>query len=222
MRYTRYDYKRKKGDSFVWWLLLIIILSIIIGIGVYNIFLIGGNESNGTTSNEKTISTEENKSFTAIQCGLYANEQSAQELLNTIPEEYGAFIVQEAGKFKIIAGIFMYEEAEAKSSELAAANISNFRIKYDMPIADTGTKIEGEIIQGYIMIINNVYKKDVKSINTDEFKAWTEEASSKVSDNEEIKLLVENIKNLPVEYNEESSKDSLNFLYNILIKYKIS
>ena len=48
-----------------------------------------------------------------------SNEQSAQELLKTIPEEYGAFIVQEDGKFKVIAGIFMYEEAEKKSNELS-------------------------------------------------------------------------------------------------------
>ena len=45
MRYTRYDYKKKKGDSFVWWLLLIIILSIIIGIGIYNMFFLDGNKS---------------------------------------------------------------------------------------------------------------------------------------------------------------------------------
>jgi len=227
MRYTRYDYKKKNGDRFVWWLLLIIILSIIIGIGIYNIFFLDGNKSDnaskGTTSNEKTISTGENKAFAAIQCGLYANEQSAQEFLKTIPEEYGAFIVQEGGKFKIIAGISIYEDAEKKSSDLASANISNFRIRFDMPIKDTGIKTEGEIIQGYIMIINKLYEKDVKSINTKEFKAWTEDVVAKTSNNnEEIKSLVENIKNLPEEYNKESSKDSVKFLYNILLKYKVS
>lgn len=223
MRYTRYDYKKKKGDSFVWWLLLIIVLSIIIGIGIYSMFFLGGNKSNGTISNEKTISTEENKAFTAIQCGLYANEQSAQELLKTIPAEYGSFIVQEDGKFKVIAGIFTYEEAEKKSSDLATGNISNFRIKFDMSIKDTGVKTEAEIIQGYIMIINKLYEKDVKSINTQEFKAWTEDVAAKITNNnEETKSLVENIKNLPEEYNKESSKDSLNFLYNILLKYKVS
>lgn len=223
MRYTRYDYKKKKGDSFVLWLVLIIILSIIIGIGVYNMFFFNGNKSDGTISNEKTISTEEFKAFTAIQCGLYVNEQSAQELLKTIPEEYGAFIVQEEGKFKIIAGIFMYEEAEAKSNELASSNISNFRIKFDMPIKDNAIKTEGEIIQGYIMIINKLYEKDVKSINTQEFKVWAEEVVGKTSNNnEELKSLLENIKNLPEEYSKEHSRDSVKFLYNILLKYKVS
>ncbi|HEY5524164.1 MAG TPA: hypothetical protein VIK26_02385, partial [Clostridium sp.] len=160
MRYTRYDYKKKKGDKFVWWLVPIIILSIIIGISSYNMFFLDGNKSKATTSNEKTISTEDDKAFTAIQCGLYANEQGAQELLKTIPEEYGAFIVQEDGKFKIIAGIFMYEEAEKKSSQLATGNISNFRIRFNMPIKDIGIKTECEIIQGYIMIINKLYEKD--------------------------------------------------------------
>ncbi|HEY5524092.1 MAG TPA: SPOR domain-containing protein, partial [Clostridium sp.] len=78
-------------------------------------------------------------------------------------------------------------------------------------------------IQGYIMIINKLYEKDVKSINTKEFKAWTEDVVAKTSNNnEEIKSLVENIKNLPEEYNKESSKDSVKFLYNILLKYKVS
>ena len=110
-----------------------------------------------------------------------------------------------------------------KAMSLASGNISNFRIKFDMPIKDKGIKTEGEIIQGYIMIINKLYEKDVKSINTQEFKAWTEEVAANTSNNnEEIKSLVENIKNLPEEYNKESSKDSLKFLYNILLKYKVS
>lgn len=226
MRYTRYDYKKKKGDSFVWWLLLIIILSIVIGISIYNIFLSNGNKSdngsNGIISNDRTISTEEEKVFTAIQCGLYSNEQNAQELLKTIPEAYGAVVVQQDGKFKVIAGIFTQVEGEKKSNELASSNISNFRISFDMPIKDTAIKTEGEIIQGYIIIINKLYEKDVKSINTKEFKAWTEEAAGKTSSNEEMKLLVENIKNLPEEYTKEYSKDSMKFLYNILLKYKSS
>lgn len=218
MRYTRYDYKRKKGDSLIWWLLLIIILSIVIGIGIYNMFLSEGNknenESNGI------ISTEEDKTFIAIQCGLYSNEQNAQELLKTIPEEYGAVVVQQDGKFKVIAGIFTTEEGEKKSNELASGNISNFRIKFNMSIKDIAIKTEGEIIQGYIMIINKLCEKDVKSINTKEFKAWTEDVAGKTSNNEEVKLLVENIKNLPEEYNKEYGNESIKFLYNILLKYK--
>ena len=226
MRYTRYDYKRKMGDSFIWWLLLIIILSMIIGIGSYNMFLSdrnnNDNESKGIIANEGSISTKEDKSFIAIQCGLYSNEQNALELLKTIPEEYGAFIVQQEGKFKVIAGIFPKEEGEKKSNDLASANISNFRIKLDMSIKDVAIKTEGEIIQGYIMIINKLYEKDVKSINTKEFKAWTEEVAGKTNNNENIKLLVENIKNLPEEYNKEYGKESMKFLYNILLKYKSS
>jgi len=222
MRYTRYDYKKKKGDSIVWWLLLISILSIVIGIGIYNMFFLGVNKSNGTISNEKAISTEDDKVFTAIQCGLYSNEQNAQDLLKTIPEGYGAAIVQQDGKFKVIAGIFTKEEGEKKSNELASGNISNFKIKFDMSIKDTIIKTEGEIIQGYIKIINKVYEKDVKSINTKEFKTWTEEVAEKASSNEELKLLVENIENLPEEYNKENSKESIKFLYNRLVKYKVS
>jgi hypothetical protein len=222
MRYTRYDYKKKKGDNFVWWLLLVFILSIVIGIGIYNIFLLDGNKSdNGSISNEKILSTED-ISFIAIQCGLYSNEQNAQELLKTIPEEYGTFIVKQDEKFKVIAGIFVKEEGEKKSIELTSNNIANFRINFDMSVKDTMIKTEGEIIQGYISIINKLYEKDVKSINTKEFKTWTEEVAEKTSNNEEINLLVDNIKKLPEEYNKEESIESVKFLYNILFKYKVS
>ena len=225
MRYTRYDYKRKKKSNFLGWLCLVILLSILIGVSVFKIFF-GGGESTpevpGKLSNEKVVNnTQEVKSYGIVQCGLYSSKEGAESLLTTLPSNYLGFVVEEDGKFKAMAGIFFEENLEVIMKELTDLSINNFRIKCDIKQDSKNNKLKGEIIDGYLKIINKLYEKDVKSYNTSEFKGWVNELIKNLEVNDdEMKEIVENINLLPDEYKKENGKESLLFLYKILIKNK--
>ncbi|MBD7910661.1 MULTISPECIES: hypothetical protein [Clostridium] len=223
MRYTRYDYKRKSGENFFLWLILIIILSIVLGVGGYRL-LIGDKE---IVKEKESVKQEDSsvdgieKSFGIIQCGLYSNKNNAELTMKSIPEEYSKAIIEENGSFKIIAGIYSLEDSETKSQELTKGSISNFRISCKLDGKEVGDRTESEIIDGYIKIINKLYEKDVKSIDTKEFKAWVNSVSEKVSDkSDEFNLLFNNVRGLPDELKKENTSELLVFLYNIIIKYK--
>lgn len=205
------------------WLILIILLSMVLGIGGYKL-LIGEKE---IVKEKESVKQEESdlnsveKSFGIIQCGLYSNKNNAEITLKTISEEYPKFIVQENGSFKLIAGIYPVSDSETKSQELTKGSISNFRIACKLGDESVESKTETEIIDAYIKIINKLYEKDVKSIDTKEFKVWTKDVSEKVSNkSEELRMLLNNVDGLPDEYKKENSNESLIFLYNIIIKYK--
>ena len=225
MRYTRYDYKRKKKSNFLGWLCLVILLSILIGVSVFKIFF-GGGESTpevpGKLSNEKVVNnTQEVKSYGIVQGGLYSSKDGAESLLTTLPSNYLGFVVEEDGKFKAMAGIFFEENLEVIMKELTDLSINNFRIKCDIKQDSKNNKLKGEIIDGYLKIINKLYEKDVKSYNTSEFKGWVNELIKNLEVNDdEMKEIVENINLLPDEYKKENGKESLLFLYKILIKNK--
>lgn len=220
MRYTRYDYKKKKGENFLVWLIIIIILSIALGMGVYKLIIVGNpivKEEN--TNGESVNSSDGEKTFGIIQCGLFSNKNNAEATLKTIPDGYEKFIVEDNGSFKLIAGIYPLSDSEAISQELTKASISNFRIACKFDNAES--KTETEIIDAYIKVISKLYEKDVKSIDTKEFKNWVKDVSSKNnSSGKEFQELVNNAEGLPDEYKKENSNESLAFLYNILIKYK--
>ena len=60
----------------------------------------------------------------------------------------------------------------------------------------------------------------MEGYNTTKFKEWVFEVSSNCKEEENLNKLLENITSLPEEYKKENISDSINFLYNFLIKYK--
>lgn len=225
MRYTRYDYKKNKGDNFFLWLIGIIIFSICIGVFFYNVFLkdntiINDSKKNEMIKSEEKVS-EECKEFGIIQCGVFKSKENADATLNSINSEKTCFIVEEDNSFKIIYGIYLFDDATNKSEELTKKSITNFRFKCSMNDGNNEKKVESEIIDAYIKIINKLFEKDVKSVNTKEFKEWVVKISENVeSRSEEFNGLISNIGNLPDEYTKDNQKESLILLYNILAKYK--
>ena len=225
MRYTRYDYKRRNSGGFGKWIILIIILAIVIGVGIFKIFISKGNDTVDMPSNSKDNAIMENskdvKSYGIIQCGLYSSKESAEAAIAQFPNNYVGFVVEEDGKFKVMAGIFFIDDVEEMMTQLTNLSINNFRIKCDIPQDSMSNKLEGEIIDGYLKIINKLYEKDVKSYNTVEFKNWVNEIIGESKDqSDELKEIVENIKLLPDEYKRENGKESSLFLYKTLIKHR--
>ncbi|MBE6049494.1 MAG: SPOR domain-containing protein [Clostridium sp.] len=229
MRYTRYDYKKKNNNgNILLWLIGTIIVSIIIGISFFNLFLKeGSEEKKENTKVNNTQETNENteaitKSFGIIQCGVYKNKENAEAQVAAITNEYASFIIEEEGKFKVFAGIFNLDDADKKTEALNAASISSFRVKCNITEDTDYNKAKAEIIDAYIKkVINELEDKSVKSINIKEFKAWVDEIYNNVNEKDEgLDQIENNIKSLPEEYSRENLKESMNFLYNILIKYK--
>ncbi len=225
MRYTRYDFKKNKGDNFIIWLIGIIIFSICIGMLFYNVFL---KEKNivDVSENNQIAAVEESRDDTSlefgiIQCGVFKNRANAEATLNSINTDSTGFIVEEDGSFKLMYGIYKYDDAGTKSDSLTASSVSNFRIKCTLGNETNEKKAEGEVIDAYIKIINKLTEKDVKSVDTKEFKSWSNNIAQEVkASSEEFNNLVANINSLPDEYKRENQKDSLIQIYNILKKYK--
>jgi len=225
MRYTRYDYKKNKGDNFLIWLIGIVVFSICIGMLLYNVFLKEKNivDVSNNQKVERVLEKEEhvNMEFGLIQCGVFKDRANAELTLTKLNAESTAFIVEEDGSFKLIYGIYKFDDANSKSENLTASSISNFRIKCVLDEDSEDKKAESEIIDAYIKVINKLTEKDVKSVDVREFKAWTNSISDEVkSSSEELVDLVKSINELPDEYKKENQKDSLIKLYSILKKYK--
>ena len=227
MRYTRYDYKKKKGDNFILWIIGSITFSIIVGMLFYNLFLKENNVVDTSGKNqqesvkEKDPKDSNGKSFGIIQCGVFKDKNNAEATLASINSEATCFIVEEDEGIKLMYGIYNFDQASEKVNSLTGSSVSNFRIKCEIPGDSDEKRAEGVIIEAYLKIINKLTEKDVKAVDTKQFKEWVLSISSEVSNkSEEFNILVSQINQLPDEYKKENQKDSLIQIYNILKKYK--
>lgn len=221
MSYTRYDY-RKKGKKIFIIYSLVIIFSMIIGTVIFKFLLLGRTEliKNNKIGNNLNNDVKENISFGIIQCGLFSSEENANEVLNNISSDFQKVLVKSDDKYKVIAGIYSKENINEKLSLLSNQHIENFNINCVLNNNDSNEKIISKIIEAYLKVIDTVNEKDVEGYNTTKFKEWVFEVSSNCKEEENLNKLLENITSLPEEYKKENISDSINFLYNFLIKYK--
>lgn len=225
MSYTRYDYRKKKNFNFLGYI-LIIILAIGIGAGVFKFILPKGanmlNVIKEQDNDMQAVNATSNTVFGIIQCGVYGNEESANSILNNIPSNFEKAIVKSDDKYKVIAGIYSLDEIDDKSNELTQQGIENFSIKYSFNNNNVEHQVIDKIVEAYVNIMNIVNEQDVEKYNTSEFKKWTKSiAENCPNKGEDLINLLENVNNLPEEYTKENIKETLNYLYNFLGKYKV-
>lgn len=223
MRYTRYDYNKKKSGNFTLSLIIVIILAVIIGAIIFKLFpknvekLIDNNDAmktSGEVNNKQIINN-----YVAIQCGVYQNIENANTTLATIPSDFKSFIIEEEGKYKVIAGIYTESEAKDKVNVLNTSKINNFSIKFNIDAKDNNSIIISEVVKSYLEIINKVSQDSIDSINTKEFKAWVKKVT-KDNDSKLIGELNDMTNNLPEEIKKENNVELIKNLYNILSKMK--
>ena len=223
MKYTRYDYNKKKSGNFILSLIIVIILAIIIGATIFKLFpknveeFIDNNDTmqtSGEINNKQSINN-----YVAIQCGVYQNIDNANMTLATIPSDFKSFIIEEEGKYKVIAGIYSESEVSDKINALNSVKINNFSIKFNIDTKNNNALIISEIIKSYLEIINKVSQDDVDSISTNEFKDWVK-IVTKNSDDEHIHEIINITNNLPEEIKKENNVELMKNLYNILSKMK--
>ncbi|MGL5415223.1 MAG: SPOR domain-containing protein [Clostridium sp.] len=188
------------------------------------------NKKNDETTNPPPVNekekdnkeTVEKESFFILQCGVYGKEENAKTALKEVPEEFNKFISKDGDKFKVIAGIYKEEEAKKKSDELSKDEIVNVKIRIEIPKGDANGVKLSKIMVAYMDIIEKFENKDTKSVNLEEFKKWTEELKdAKNEENDEVKKLKEHIKSLPKVLERKDVQKSVEYIYNILNKYRV-
>ena len=264
MRYTRYNYKKKKNNDILKFILSFIGMSvfvIIVGVLLANIiihFLPLNNASTADASNKneqvqtdnsENVSNEVsegeadtqvnaaevvdndksseatqgtiNTSFMAIQCGYFAQEDNAKEIFNKVANGYGAFIYNDADKFKVLAGVYAADEGQAIIDKLTASGIECAKVEFNL---NSGSAIENQIAgiyDGYLEILDTAFKEDVKSVDTTDFKEWVGKLDD-IKDGDKYEVLSElkkHINELGTEIKKEDVSNEMQYLYKILLNF---
>lgn len=264
MRYTRYNYKKKKNNDILKFILSFIGMSvfvIIVGVLLANIiihFLPLNNASTADASNKneqvqtdnsENVSNEVsegeadtqvsaaevvdndksseatqgtiNTSFMAIQCGYFAQEDNAKEIFNKVANGYGAFIYNDADKFKVLAGVYAADEGQAIIDKLTASGIECAKVEFNL---NGGNSIENQIAgiyDGYLEILDTAFKDDVKSFDTTDFKNWVSKLED-IKEGDKYEVLSElkkHINELGTEINKEDVSNEMQYLYKILLNF---
>lgn len=244
MGYTRYNYKprKKPGRNFLSIGAIGIVLAIVIGLFIGKLIFkpnnvtnseqtseVNKNEQSNILDNESinasngVVESENKKRFSMIQCGFYGKKENAEKVLNEIPSTYNKFIIEEDGKFRIIAGIYTEDNVDKVIEKLTEKEIANVKIKCDYELSDSENSMICEIVSGFMKILNELENKQVKSVNTTEFKKWVselEDDSKGEIKNDELKDLKKHVEKLPKELDRNGAKKSLEFMYKMLIKHR--
>lgn len=217
MRYTRYEYKKFSKAKFLCAAAIITLISIGGGLYLSNIVFEGKQiEDNSKHSSEVEHGDQEEK-FMILQCGYYAKEENAKELLTSISKYCEPFIVEDGGKYRVLAGIYKQEDGVKKIQEFKANNMDIAKVSLNIQGDKLETQKLTEVIDGFLTIANKLEEKEVKSIKTSEFKEW---ADTVISDSEiESKKLEELnnfVKALPEEIDKTSNGKNFEELYKLV------
>lgn len=263
MRYTRYNYKKKKNNDIVKFILSFIGMSIfviIVGVLLANVIIhflpinnattgevnsnneqIQGNDSenvNSDATNEEQdvqvnaeVSNDEqaseatqgtiNTSFMAIQCGYFAEEANAKETFNKISSGYGAFIYNDADKFKVLAGVYTTEEGQAVIDKLTASGIECAKVDFNLNSSNAIESQMAGICDGYLEILDTAFKDDVKSFDTTDFKTWVSKLED-INEGDKYEVLADlkkHISELGAEIKKENVASEMQYLYKVLLSF---
>lgn len=222
MRYTRYEYKKFSKIKFL--CSVAVIVGISIGSGLYmSKILFGGKQIQDGNSSSSKYSTEESNEYSvqniiALQCGYYSKEENAKELLTSISSYCQPFIVEEDGKYRVIAGIYKEQDGIEKIEEFKSKNIDVAKINLGISSDNIENKKLVEIIDGFLTIINKLQDSEVKSIKTAEFKFWADKIINDGSsiESKSMESLNNYVRNLPDEIDKTNSNTSIQELYKLI------
>lgn len=224
MRYTKYQYKKKKnGMSFFTSILIMIVgagaIGLIIGTVIFN--TIGPSikpKSQGGTETSVTIK----EVFQTIQCGYFSKEENANKILNSIGKNYNSFIANDAGKFRVLAGVFTDDATADKIlTELKGQGVEATKMKFTLNEGDVVQKQVSAIADGYFEIVATLKDDEVKAVATGDFKEWTKKLPE-ITEGEKKEVVSEfkkHIDELPTELKKENLTDELKYIYTILINF---
>lgn len=229
MKYTRYDIRKRKTDSLIVIIiiLMILILSFIIGSIVSKLILknqkYNTNKSVPNKTYEKQVSKiQENNSeiiYIAIQGGMFQNKDYALEEINKLKQFGNPFIIEEEGKYRVFLGIYKDDKMNELLKILTENKVESSNVNFKIKQSDTCDNEIIEILNGYTEILEMLNGKNIKAIQTKDFKTWCSSLKEVDSKSKNIKILVQlkdNINRLPTEIKKEDIPNYYSFLYNLL------
>ncbi|WP_106064518.1 hypothetical protein [Clostridium liquoris] len=240
IKYTRYDLKRKKKDSFLFFIIviLILIISLILGSLFSKIFMKDALTKTSPNiketpyveksqpkpenmKNNKVIIPSKGKTikYVAIQEGIYQNDAYLKESIKKL-EDFGApFIIPEGNGKRVLLGIYGEEDSANIIKRLNDKKIENSKMVFTIKCEDVCDLEIVEIINAYIQVLGKLSEKNVKAIETKELKSWCASLEEVQINNKNIKLLNElkdRINKLPDKVTRDKASENYIFLYNLL------
>lgn len=232
MKYTRYDYKKKKNDSLM---LLIVLISVLIaaflfGTGISNMIIKQPSDgkvsapqnTNSPTPDNGAAAENTTAKFIVIQSGFFKNKVYADELKNKLKDQVIPFTIVEGDSIRVMAGVFNEEESTQVIQLLNEKQITNTKTVFEVSKKELCDAEIAEIVKGNIKILNKLMEKDVTSVDTDDFKKWILTSLKAVDANSKNYNLLEELKNyvnsLPKELGKDKVEENYVFLYNTMKK----
>lgn len=222
MRYTRYEYR--KSGKFKFLCSVVIIAGVSIGGGLYvSNIIFDGKEIQSISKNGLEESTSKDDSdkiqnIVALQCGYYSKEENAKDLLASISKYCQPFIIEDDGKYRVIAGIYTEADAVKKIDEFKTNNIDVAKVNLNLSSDGVDSKKIIEIINGFLTITNKLEDNQVKSIKTDEFKAWSDKIINDGNQvrTEKLKELSDYVNTLPEEIDKTNNNINMQQIYKLI------
>lgn len=231
MKYTRYDYRRKKEDkmSFGVMLLSIVLAAILIGTLLSNMFLKGGEklkpQSGGDSKGVQQKvdnNTGNSYNFVLAQAGYYGIEDNAKLQKEKLKTAGIPFMVKDEGGFRVFAGIFLESEYDDVKNKLTQLNIENSKVTYEVDIREKSTKLLVEIIKGHLQILNALSQNNAAAVKTEEFKDWLKKETDKLEQGNKNYDLIEEytayINSLPEEIDNSKVEEGYLLIYKMILK----
>ncbi|WP_125152612.1 hypothetical protein [Clostridium rectalis] len=211
---------------------MILILSFLIG-SVFSKIFIKDTANDTAIKTENVVNKEKDKNeiiksnktfkYLAIQGGIFQNDNNANEVYKILQSYGSPFIIQDNKYKRVFLGIYSENQGNKIMKSLENKKIDNSKMTFVIEGKDICDLEIGEIINAYIQILNKLGEKDVKSIETKEFKKWCSELEKIQGNKKNIQVLNEikgKIKTMPETMSKEKISENYIFLYSVLKKIK--
>lgn len=234
MKYTRYDIRKRNNSTagLVIITIMILILAYIIGSVISNLFLKNGKsaafnhevsqtQNKGETISKKNGSISSEVLFIALQGGKFTQKSNADEEIEILKPFGNPFIIEEEGKYKVMLGIFSADQAKDVCKILSDNNIENSKMNFTVKQSDLCDKEILEILNGYTEVLTALRGKNVKAVQTEEFKKWCSSLKNTDDKSKNIQILNElkgKVKNMPKEIQKQNTSEYYIYIYSILKK----
>jgi hypothetical protein len=235
MKYTRYDYKKKKNDSVTLLIVLVsvLVVAFLLGTGIMTLISQKGTSGQNVSAPESAKTSPSNKEqasvvesssvrLVAIQTGVFKNKENAETLKNKLKEQVIPFTIVEGDNIKILGGIFSEEDGAKVQQALNEKQIQNAKIVFEINKGELCDAEIAEIAQGYIKILSKLKESNVTAVQTDDFKKWISTSLKPVEANSKNYAVLDELKKyieaLPQEIGKDKVEENYVFLYNTLKK----
>lgn len=181
------------------------------------------NINSKSETSKESITGKTSFKYVVIQGGMFGNESGVEKTKNQLSSYGNPFIINDDKYKRVFLGIYTEEGAKVVVNTLNANKISNSTMKFEVKVNNLCDMEISEILNGYIQVLGKLSEKNVKAIQTQDFKNWcksleaVDEKSSNITILNELK---DKVAKLPNELSNDKTAENYSFIYSILQKMK--